>query len=62
MSRVLLINGSPNEFGCTYTALSEVKKSLEKNGVAAEIYYLGQAGDPRLYGLRRMFKTRQVRV
>ena len=59
MSRVLLINGSPNEFGCTYTALSEVKKSLEKNGVAAEIYYLG---NPRLYGLRRMFKTRQVRV
>mgnify|MGYP002676714357 FL=1 len=42
MSRVLLINGSPNEFGCTYTALSEVKKSLEKNGVAAEIYYLGK--------------------
>ena len=42
MSRVLLVNGSPNEFGCTYTALSEVKKSLEKNGVAAEIYYLGK--------------------
>lgn len=61
MSRVLLINGSPNEFGCTYTALSEVKKSLEKNGVAAEIYYLGKPAI-RLYGLRRMFKTRQVRV
>ena len=47
MSRVLLINGSPNEFGCTYTALSEVKKSLEKNGVAAEIYYLGK---PAIHG------------
>ena len=38
MSKVLLINGSPNEFGCTYTPLSEVKKALEKNGVGAEIY------------------------
>ena len=47
MSKVLLINGSPNEFGCTYTALSEVKKSLEKNGVAAEIYYLGK---PAIHG------------
>lgn len=47
MSKVLLINGSPNEFGCTYTALIEVKKSLEKNGVSAEIYYLGK---PAIHG------------
>lgn len=26
--KVLLMNGSPNEKGCTYTALSEVAKSL----------------------------------
>ena len=31
MSKVLLINGSPNERGCTYTALCEVAASLEKN-------------------------------
>ena len=24
MSKVLLINGSPNEKGCTFTALSEI--------------------------------------
>lgn len=41
MSKVLLINGSPHEFGCTYTALKEVAETLEKNGVETEILYLG---------------------
>lgn len=41
MSKVLLINGSPHEFGCTYTALKEVADTLEKNGVETEILYLG---------------------
>lgn len=40
--KVLLINGSPNEFGCTYTALNEVAETLEQNGVAAEILWLGK--------------------
>ena len=39
--KVLLINGSPNEFGCTYTALTEAQKVFEKNGVETEIVYLG---------------------
>lgn len=41
MSKVLMINGSPHEFGCTYTALKEVADTLEKNGVETEILYLG---------------------
>ncbi|MCD7970233.1 MAG: flavodoxin family protein, partial [Alistipes sp.] len=41
--KVLLINGSPNQHGCTYTALSEVAKSLEKNGVGADIMWLGKS-------------------
>ncbi len=41
--KVLLINGSPNEFGCTYTALREVADTLEKEGVEAEIAWLGTA-------------------
>ena len=41
MSKVLLINGSPHAKGCTYTALREVADTLEKNGVAAEIYHIG---------------------
>lgn len=39
--KVLLINGSPHKDGCTFTALNEVAKTLEKNGIATEILYLG---------------------
>lgn len=39
--KVLLINGSPHEHGCTYTALSEVAVQLNKNGVETEIMWLG---------------------
>lgn len=39
--KVLLINGSPHEKGCTYTALQEVAKTLEENGVSAEIFWIG---------------------
>ncbi len=38
---VLLLNGSPHEKGCTYTGLAEVAQTLEKNGVATEIFWLG---------------------
>ena len=40
--KVLLLNGSPHEKGCTYTALTEVAKSLEKNGIQSEIYWIGK--------------------
>jgi len=39
--KVLLINGSPNEHGCTYTALTEVEKTLREAGVDTEIFWLG---------------------
>ena len=39
--KVLLVNGSPHEKGCTYTALNEIKKTLEKDGVEAEIFHIG---------------------
>lgn len=42
MSKVLLINGSPNEFGCTYTALKEVADTLQENDIKSEIVYLGK--------------------
>lgn len=40
--KALLINGSPNEFGCTYTALCEVGKALRLRGVEYEMLYLGK--------------------
>ena len=43
VSKVLLINGSPHEFGCTYTALKEIGDTLGKNGVESQLLYLGKA-------------------
>ena len=39
--KVLLINGSPKEKGCTYTALCEVAKELEKENIETEIFHIG---------------------
>jgi multimeric flavodoxin WrbA len=39
--KVLLVNGSPHEKGCTYTALSEVAATLEKQGIETEIFHIG---------------------
>ncbi len=38
--KVLLVNGSQHEKGCAYTALAEVAKALNVNGVETEIYQL----------------------
>ena len=42
MSKILLINGSPNEYGCTYTALKEIADTLSRNDVETEIMYIGK--------------------
>lgn len=39
--KVILVNGSPHEKGCTYTALREVEKALTENGVETEIFWVG---------------------
>jgi len=39
--KVLLINGSPNEKGCTYTALREVADTLQKWEIEPEIFWIG---------------------
>lgn len=39
--KVILVNGSPHNQGCTYTALTEIKKTLEKNGIETEDFWLG---------------------
>ena len=31
--KVLLVNGSPHQKGCTYTALSEVAEALHNEGI-----------------------------
>jgi multimeric flavodoxin WrbA len=39
--KVLLVNGSPHEKGCTYTALEEVAKTLNAGGIETEIFQIG---------------------
>ena len=39
--KVLMLNGSPHEKGCTYTALSEVAGELNQAGIETEIMHVG---------------------
>ena len=38
---VLLVNGSPHEKGCTYTALMEMAGQFQKRGVETELFWIG---------------------
>jgi len=44
--KVLLVNGSPKEEGCTFTALSEVARALEYEGIEAHILQVGHMDLP----------------
>ena len=39
--KVLLVNGGPHKDGCIYTALTEVEKELNKEGIETEIFWVG---------------------
>ena len=39
--KVLLVNGSPRKNGNTFTALSEIAKTLENEGIETEIFWIG---------------------
>ena len=41
--KVLLLNGSPHERGCTHRALLEVGKSLEAEGIQTAFFWIGKA-------------------
>lgn len=55
--KVLLINGSPNEHGCTYTALKEVEGVLKKHDVETEILYLGKKAIPGCIACQKCAET-----
>lgn len=38
--KVLLVNGSPHKEGCTHTALCEVAKTLNDEGIETEIFWI----------------------
>ena len=55
--KVLLINGSPKEKGCTYTALKEVEKQLNINNIETEIMWIGNAPISGCIGCGSCLKT-----
>lgn len=55
--KVLLINGSPNEHGCTCTALREVEGVLVKHGIETELLYLGKKPVAGCIACGHCFKT-----
>ena len=51
--KVLLINGSPRANGCTFTALSEVAKTLNENSIETQFVHVG---DKQLNGCLACYK------
>lgn len=48
--KVLLINGSPNEHGCTHRALTEAEKTLNAQGIDTQRIWVGRQGVPGCMG------------
>ena len=55
--KVILVNGSPKEKGCTYTALKEVETTLNKNGIETEVFWLGNKPVAGCIGCGSCLKT-----
>jgi len=41
--KVIMINSSPHQHGCTYTALREAAEELARQGIESEILHIGSA-------------------
>ena len=59
--KVLLINGSPKEKGCTYTALHEIAMELEKENIETEIFHIGNKPIRGCIGCGTCSKTQSER-
>ena len=55
--QVLMINGSPHEKGCTYTSLAEVAGELEKEGIEARFFHIGNKAIRPCIGCGKCFET-----
>ena len=51
--KVLLVNGSPHQDGCVFTALSEVAAAIRENGVEAEFFHIGSGAVQGCIGCRK---------
>ena len=57
--KVLLINGSPNREGCTFTALTEVAKTLNENDFGTEIVQVGHKEYRGCLGCHVCYETKK---
>lgn len=55
--KVLLINGSPHQKGCTYTALKEVSDTLNLEGIDTEMIHVGNKNIRGCIGCRKCKET-----
>ena len=55
--KVLLINGSSRNNGCTGAALQEVERSLQEEGIETERFFIGNAALPDCIACRRCKET-----
>jgi len=55
--QVLMINGSPHEKGCTYTALMEVAGQLEQENIATTLLHIGEEPIRGCTGCGSCFKS-----
>ncbi len=57
--KVLLVNGSPNKNGCTFTALSEVARTLEEERINADIFHIGNKPIAGCLGCQQCVKLKK---
>ena len=55
--KVILVNGSPHEKGCTYTALKEIENTLNNQDIESEIFWLGNKPISGCLGCGSCLKT-----
>lgn len=60
--KVMLINGSPHENGCTRAALCEVEKALNECGVETEMFWIGRGPIPGCIGCNGCAKSGRCTV
>jgi multimeric flavodoxin WrbA len=57
MKKVVVLNGSPHENGCTSALIEEVRRSAEKQGAAVKAYYLNGMN---IRGCQGCFKCKET--
>lgn len=57
--KVLLVNGSPHQEGCTFTALREVERVLNEEGIETKIFWIGNKAIGGCISCRQCSKKKQ---